>query len=976
MVRLRDPVWFGIPLALATLVVTGIARGQGPVPLADTVDEPLLPSGITEGDVVLDAELAYLFNADDGARVVHLVGAASVRVGQDDVRMRADEAIVWISDRAHEDRSYRFVELLLWRNAEIVEVGGTHTSSAALYVTVKTYGTIRTTVEEAAFQSSAGTTVYREGDAIRGRIHEAAPTPDDEHVPLRVVDPSLTRTPFPARPRPQTFGRADHFDSWEAENERVTVATGNAYIIVGRPGAHDAVEIRADAAVLFSPMQADPAPPDSPGQEPGPPAGDPGGSTPRARLPSGVGSDLGEMRFDAVYLEGDVLLRQGVNLIRASRLYYDVATDRAVILDAVIRTTVTRNEMPVYIRASQIRRLSARQYAAEDAILTTSEFHTPHYHVGARRIELTDRTPEDPSGRPVGLQSGSFRIRHATLNVGGLPLAYWPFVQGRVDVGETALRSLRVGYSGDFGAEIETSWSLFHLLGIEAPEGVDAALRLDEFTDRGPAAGIEARYERDAYYGLLRTYHIADGGEDDLGRDREDFSGSGIRGRFLLRHRHFLEDDWQLSFELSHITDRGFLEEFFESEFNDEKEQETLIHLKRQRENWAVTALFQWRLLDWRTQTESLPDLSFRWIGPQPWGADGGLFSESRLGVMRLRGADQTLRELLRDGAIRSSGTTPRADTRNELDYPLDLGPVRVVPFASGRLTAWEDRPDGGSETRLFGTYGLRGSMYLWRVSADAESTLLDIHGIREIIKPDFTVWASHTNVDSHELYPFNTDVEGVDEIDGVSVGLRQRFQTRRGPLDNRRIVDVLTIDNEIGVFNDAHGDAITNGFVSYSRPEASIARSYLSNSTIWRINDRTALLTETNYDLNDRRTEIFNVSCVVERSPRLSYLIGYRLIDETDSHLLALDANYWFTEKHLLAIRELFDLDRGDTHTFTVGLIRKLPRWFTAISFELDRGEDDFGVSFSIWPEGLPQGALGSRRFTGLTSTPAIQQR
>ena len=59
----------------------------------------------------------------------------------------------------------------------------------------------------------------------------------------------------------------------------------------------------------------------------------------------------------------------------------------------------------------------------------------------------------------------------------------------------------------------------------------------------------------------------------------------------------------------------------------------------------------------------------------------------------------------------------------------------------------------------------------------------------------------------------------------------------------------------------------------------------------------------------------------------------------------------------------------------FTIAFIRKFPRWFGALAFELDEAEDDFGVSFTLWPEGLPQAALGSRRFTGLANTTRIRR-
>jgi hypothetical protein len=263
----------------------------------------------------------------------------------------------------------------------------------------------------------------------------------------------------------------------------------------------------------------------------------------------------------------------------------------------------------------------------------------------------------------------------------------------------------------------------------------------------------------------------------------------------------------------------------------------------------------------------------------------------------------------------------------------------------------------------------------LTRVYGDVRSSLFDIDGIRHLIKPDVTAWVSGTNVDPDDLFSFDETVENTNGVDGLAIGVRQRWQTKRGRGETRRIVDFLTLDVELGLFNDADGDIITNGYTSYGRPENSLDRNYVNSSLIWRLNDRTALLSELNYDLNDGEIDVLNVSLAVERSPRLSYLLGYRYIEESNSNLLGFDMNYRLTEKHSLAIREALDLDRNRTLDFTVALIRKFPRWFGAVAFELDEAEDDFGVSFSIWPEGLPQAALGSRRFTGLATTTRIKR-
>ena len=62
---------------------------------------------------------------------------------------------------------------------------------------------------------------------------------------------------------------------------------------------------------------------------------------------------------------------------------------------------------------------------------------------------------------------------------------------------------------------------------------------------------------------------------------------------------------------------------------------------------------------------------------------------------------------------------------------------------------------------------------------------------------------------------------------------------------------------------------------------------------------------------------------------------------------------------------------DNGSTHRRCVDVTaqRRAPD-----SFEHDEAEDDFSISLSIWPEGLPQAALGSRRFTGLGQSTSLQ--
>lgn len=987
----RDGLVRGLLIAAMATPVAG----QAPVPLAGGTDTPLLPASVARQPVSIDGQIAYLFQNEQGTNVVHVVGDAFVRIGEPGrgQELRSKEALIWLTPQREDDVPFVRLEIALWQEAEVREAGGTVTFGPALLVTASTSGRVHLEADELSFDRAPQSPLWERGQALRERLAVGEAGAQALRIDNVATVGEAGAAALGPPPVIQFRAQGELKGPMEVGGRRVLTVTGGTHLSRGEPGSGTLLEIRADNVVVFLPPTGAAAGEAATGDTLGgvPEKLEAAGDDPEAEAPSGAAVEIGgesegsrggrgrgwadapqlatgfgDLDVEAVYLEGDVVMSQGPNLIRASRLYYDFVRDRALILDAVIRAPVPDRGMPLYVRAEEIRQLAFNRFSASQAKLTTSEFHTPHYYIGAGYLELVSRPGFESVGVPGAPGTGEYRVRDATLNVGGLTVGYWPAMRGQIDTSETAIRSVRTGSSDDFGFELETDWDLFHLMDVEAPQGIDAELSLDYFSDRGPAAGVDATYERESYRGLLRTYAMLDDEADFLGEEREVQPVRDTRGRFLLRHRQYLENDWQLTLETSYISDEGFLEEFFESEFDNEKDQETLLYLKRQRANWAFTALLQARILDFYTQTERLPDLAYFRVG-EPLGDYVVWHWASRLGVVRYRPKDQSFQEFLRDGRLEGSGSVVRTDGRHELEAPLDVGPVRIVPFGSVRQSSWDDSPEGGGMQRLFGTYGLRSSMYSWRTYPQFSSDIWDFDGLRHVIKADVTAWAAHTNRDSDELYPFDEDIEGIDEVDGAQVGVRQRWQTYRGRGETRRKVDVLTLDVEAGFFNDSPGYDETNGYTSYSRPETSVARNYINTAAVWRLNDRTALLSEMNYDVNDGEVDVLNISAAVERSPRLRYVIGYRFIEESESDLLGLEVAYAMTDKHSLAIREEFDLREGRTLDFTVAFIRRFPRWYTALSFDLDEPEDDFGVSVSIVPEGLPDAVIGSRRLTGL---------
>lgn len=978
--------------ALAALPATTFAQPAAapPPPTGPTV----LPTLIGEQDVELRARFVWQWKSGDEL-VLLFRGGFELSMGNR--QMSADNAVVWIDARRDADSNRKYFELTVYlsENAEIVEPGGTTTRDSSLLVTdLRTFGRITKYHDAHAPQDLSTSSFYQRALRDRERVvasrgapraePPAAPTTEDRGAEIARPDRVKPERTAPRRTIRYEIGNIE--PGTTPTGERVFVLTGGVYFSQSGGPNSPAVELTADRAVIFAADASggpfgSPSPSSQPTSAPAngeTPTETPerGGLVPGARLPqaptaaerSGVG---GQIR--AVYLEGDVLATEGERMIRADRLYYDFELNRALILDAVLRFPVPDRNVPIYVRADEIRQLSAREFTARHAKITTSEFYSPHYHMGVEQLKITDETIREARGGASGPLTASYQMRDATFNIQGLPLSYWPYAEGKLSQGETALRSFQTGFTRDFGFEFTTSWYLFTLLGIEAPQGYDATLEIPIYFERGPGIAVNLDYLREDYFGLMRSYYINDGGEDDLGPVRDSTPPNPNRGRFLYRHKQFLPRDWEMNLEFSYASDPGFLETYERSEWFESKEQETVIYFKRARDTEAVTLFANWRLLDFTTQTEHLPEGTYRRIGDTlgPF----VFYNESRTGMVRYRPDDRRLFNQRRVDNTAQTGLVYRGDVREEAELPLKLGPLAVVPFSSVRGQYWDSAPNrSGGLWRGLGVYGVRGSMPVARVYDNIHSDLFDIDRIRHIVMPHFAAWWSHSNARSSDITPFDEGVETIDDFYGFLLGVRQIWQTKRGAGENRRSVDLLTLNTEIGIFGKADPNELTNGYVNPVRPEDSRSRNYFGVDAIYRLSDSTSLLWDMNLDLNDRNLDRNDISLAVERTPRLSYVVGTRYAHDIDYDLFGGGFNYRISQKHIIAYRTYFDLSAGNVGEMAFTYIRKLPRWYIAFNVEYDQAFDDFSITMALWPEGAPNFALGSRRFTGLATSTGIR--
>jgi hypothetical protein len=707
----------------------------------------------------------------------------------------------------------------------------------------------------------------------------------------------------------------------EEEGRRVFVITGGVDIIRDVPAKEGvpaaSMELTADNIVTWVPRG--------------------GGGAGGAAATAG-----GETLHTEVYAEGNVTIYHLGRVVECDRVFYDLTDDRAVILEATIRTTVREGSLPLYYRAKEIRQLNPNQYVATDGIITTCEFAHPHYWLQTKQFTLDE--------------SEDSRLAQAWNNVlfvHGLPLWYWPYYAHDISRDRTVLKRFRVSQSTEFGTEVRTAWDLYDLglVGRDWTDWSNLALVVDLLSRRGVGLGLDFDYRRWGGEGYFTSYYINDQGQDVPGVPLEEDQ----RGRFEWRHRQQLSSYDTILAEFSWMSDRGFLDEYFEQEAREDKEKETVLYYKHQRGLSALTVLGKVRTNDFLTQTEYLPQVGYRLLGYPLgyclWGDRLTFYSTSQVANVRLR-PDEALHLPQPD--------LWRFDTLNELDMPLAWRFIHVVPFVGARYTAYTDSPDafgqesGRAVDRLVGEYGFRSSATFSRVYR-VTNRLLDLDGVRHIITPTVDYFHRYAvTADPNEVFHFD-EVDPLGEFQMVRLGLRQRWQTRRlsrgqSPLASvdQRVVDWVLLDAHLDLFPDPDRDNQGN------------VLGDLNLDLIWRLSDHVTLLSDGQMDLaNGLGWDVANITFKLDRSPRLAFYLGHRFIREAGSSAFTFGFDYDISAKWQVGALWQYDFQGGFPLTQRLVLTRRLHRWLLEMSFQRDEGEQggtgDTSVSLTLVPQGLP---------------------
>jgi len=794
--------------------------------------------------------------------------------------------------------------------------------------------------------------------------------------------PALTQAPVPGPPRVlrlgPRYGRLFEIDT--NIEQKAIIVSGGVILHISNVEKIGLLDIEADNAVIWTK------------------------DNPQQFFQNMQGQQGETSRESEFFLSGNVVIRTLVNneerTLRAEQVYYDVNRNVAVALQAQVKFRQRGFTEALHFKADEVFQINATEFKAVKAEVFSSRLPSDpglkivlaEAALSQRRVPRTNlfglRFIDRETGEPQDITERTFRGEGVTVRLGQVPIFYLPYIQGRITDPAGPLKGLNIRNDRIFGFQVLTEFDVHHLFGVIPPPDTHWTLTADCLSRRGPVLGTYYEYRGSGLTGVstrhagsARILGIYDEGPDILGFGRGG-AHPNWRGRASWRHDEEFGAGWRLQGQVSLLSDRNFLEQYFKPEFDLGLNQETFAYLTKRNPVWGASILVEPRLRNWVTETAWLPKAE-GFLSGWTFFDRTTYNAHTSIGYARSRPATVGPPPLL---ATEAAANTTRFDLWQDLSIPLNVGPWRVVPFGVIDFAAYSQDLTGTARGRFYGGGGVRASLPLSRLYADASSELFNLQGIYHKIQFSGTWYNAYSNVphtllpqldrlnddatdqalrDVTPLQPILNPANGValatsplfnpqryairrlvdtrpDTLDSIHVfqlDLRQRWQTKRGFPGMQHTVDWLTLDLSTSIFPNATRDNFGNavGFIEYD--------------ATWNVGDRTALVSSGWVDPFNIGAKYFTFGSFLNRPDRTTLYLGYRHTDPIDSRLLSVAATYVFSPKYAMTGSSSFDFgnNRGLSHSLV--LTRSGTDLQLNLSVSYNPIQNNFGFNVELLP-------------------------
>ncbi len=733
-----------------------------------------------------------------------------------------------------------------------------------------------------------------------------------------------------------------------------------------------------------------------------------------------------------LYLEGNIVFRQGDTIIHADRMYYDVQKQIGLILSADLLTPVPEYRGLVRLKADAIRILDRSQMVAYGGLLTTSRMGEPSYHFQSGTIAYQDiqqplidlatgTAQTNTDGEPLYTHQRLATSSNNFLYVGGMPVLYWPTIATDLQKPTYYINDLKLGNDNIFGTQLMIGLDAYQLLGIQGPEGTEWNVSLDWLDRRGLGHGTTFEYQRDQFlgfdgptYGTFDAWGIDDHGLDNLGRGRRAvLPDKEYRGRIFWQHRQHLSNTMQVTGQVGLISDNNFLEQYYEHEWDTLNDQTTDLELRQTLDNQSWAVLAGGRVNDFFTQTEWLPRVDHFWLGQPLFGDRLTWFEHSTAAYARLRTATPPPASQMQPFELMpwfAPVEGERFSTRQEIDLPLEIGPAKVVPYALAEFAHWGGDLTGDDLQRFYYQIGARASLPMWRVDPTVCNPILNINGLahKVVFDAEFSFAESNRDVTMLPLYdPLDDDAieafraQFFSTTYGLAPGAPYpakydpRFYAIRSGLGGMVTSPVTEVADDLTIlrlgarqrWQTKRGMSGAERIIDWITLDTNLAyypkegrdnfgqEFGLANYDFrWHVGDRVTLVSDGGFDFFGGGLRTVSVGGFLNRPTRGNLYLGYRSIaGPVSSDVLAASYAYRMSPKWVSTFGATLDLGPTGNIGESFSITRIGESLLVTVGAKIDPSRGNVSVALLIEPRFLPHNRLKRRHHLDIPSAGAF---
>ncbi len=999
-------------LVITSAAIVAVAVLMSRAPIRGASDETLVGKSVSA--IQISAEWSQEWRGEHGT-IALLRGAC--RVVQGGTTYTAESMVIWADESAEQPELVERLRVYFEGDVRIEDATTSRTEQSHFQELDATRGITLNVRRRATEKPGTDDPLFKRGlkrqsSPKRSQLRQtqmtvpSSPDPGVGWNAVQIQSPAGMRS---IRVSPRSFNSPYNISSQLSTEttppEQVTLITGGVNIVVAgisAPGGTDfgLIDLSADRVVIWTDDFSE-------NQQQSP-----------------------DQKYE-VYLEGNIVVRQRDNVrkvdnvIRATRAYYNARDFRALILNAELETYISQLDSSVRLRADRIRQNSEKNYHAQNAWVTTSQYGVPGYRLQASDIFLENREQGlfansapprvDPkTGALIPEDHYWITALNSQFLIDQFPLFNAPRISVPAEnlSTNTPLQGGGVGFDRIFGTQVRTTWDAFSLFGISQPENPRTKLSLegDFFSRRGAAVGYKGAYDGtdsngNTYLGTSNGYFINDSGYDNLGFDRRHLTPANRnRGIFQWENRYNLDDyNAQLFSEIGYVSDRNFLEQYRERQFDTGKDVETKIQWNQKLgDNGAYTLLGRPTINYFENNTAWLPRGDLYFLGEPVLNNLVNYSSHSSVGygVMNAASSPTDPIEVFTPLSYMNSESGIVAQTRHQVEAPFNIGELKVAPFVLGEAAYWGDSLAGEPISRLYGRAGFRSSISFQRVFPLVHSDIFNLNGLahKSQIDAEYGISGStrrlsdiaqYNEIDDNAQERFRMrfirDTFGgvlpaqfdprfyavrsgagstvtapygelVDQQQVLRLNWHQRLQTKVGPPDQQRVKDWMTLDLGASIFPDASRDNFGQTF------------GLVSSRFTWNVGDRTSVIASSLYDFFPEGQQLWSVGVLNQRSLRGSLYGGLRQVKggPLNSLIATTTYSYVMSPKWISSATVAYDVaqSRSAGQGFT---ITRVGEWLLVhVGCNVDVSKNNFGVGIQLEPR-LGRSAISSTQLGSL---------